>query len=287
MLTDAPYGLALSAGVLAAVNPCGFALLPAYVSLLIAGDDPAVTPTPGVALRRALTLTAAMTAGFVAVFGTFGLLTAPAADWLATRLPWVTVAIGMVLAGLGLWLTSGRELPSPVPKLSRAPVLRRRAGSLVLFGMSFAVASLGCTIGPFLGVVVASFATGSVTQSAALFLAYAAGMALVVGSIAVAVAVARQGVVTWMRRTASLLSRTAGVLMLAAGVYVAWYGWYEIRIQADPTATDLVVDTAAQIQRTLSAAVDHAGPAGIAIIVAALSTTLALLALRRRRARTD
>lgn len=286
MLTDAPYGLALSAGVLAAVNPCGFALLPAYVSLLITGDDPADTPPPGVALRRALTLTAAMTAGFVAVFGTFGLLAAPAADWLATRLPWVTVAIGILLAGLGGWLAAGRELPSPVPKLRRAPALSRRVGSLVLFGMSFAVASLGCTIGPFLGVVVASFAAGSAVQGVGLFVVYAAGMALVVGAIAVAVAVARQSVVTWMRRAASVLSRTAGAVMLAAGIYVAWYGWYEIRIQADPTTTDLVVDTAGQIQRTLSATLDRAGPAGIAIAAAVLCGVIAVLALRRRRART-
>ncbi|AGZ40760.1 cytochrome c biogenesis CcdA family protein [Actinoplanes friuliensis] len=285
MLTDAPYGLALSAGVLAAVNPCGFALLPAYVSLLVTGDDPADTPTPGMALRRALTLTAAMTAGFVAVFGTFGLLAAPAADWLANRLPWVTVAIGILLAGLGGWLAAGRELPSPVPKLSRAPKLSRGVGSLLLFGMSFAVASLGCTIGPFLGVVVASFATGSVAQGVGLFVAYAAGMALVVGAIAVAVAVARQSVVTWMRRTASVLSRTAGALMFIAGIYVAWYGWYEIRIQADPTTTDLVVDTAGQIQRTLAAALDRAGPAGIAIATAVLCAVIAALALRRRRAR--
>ncbi|MEV1144506.1 hypothetical protein AB0I76_12585, partial [Micromonospora sp. NPDC049799] len=40
-MTDAPYGLALGAGLLAAVNPCGFALLPAYLSMLVLGDGPA------------------------------------------------------------------------------------------------------------------------------------------------------------------------------------------------------------------------------------------------------
>jgi cytochrome c biogenesis protein CcdA len=37
---EAPLGLAVAAGMLAAVNPCGFALLPAYLSLLISGDGP-------------------------------------------------------------------------------------------------------------------------------------------------------------------------------------------------------------------------------------------------------
>lgn len=287
VLTDAPFGLALSAGVLAAVNPCGFALLPAYVSLLVTGDDPAERPTPGMALWRALTLTVAMTAGFIAVFGTFGLLAAPTADWLASRLPWVTVAIGILLVGLGGWLATGRELPSPMPKLRRAPALSRRVGSLVLFGMSFAVASLGCTIGPFLGVVVASFATDSAVRGIVLFAVYAAGMALVVGAIAVAVALARQSVVRWMRRAASALSRTSGAVMLAAGVYVAWYGWYEIRVQADPATTDLVVDTAGQFQLTLSTALDEVGPVGIAITAVVLCGLLVALALYRRRSRPD
>ncbi len=32
--------LALTAGMLGAVNPCGFAVLPAYLSILVAGDGP-------------------------------------------------------------------------------------------------------------------------------------------------------------------------------------------------------------------------------------------------------
>src|SRR5688572_8192896 len=192
-MVDATYALALAAGMLAAVNPCGFAMLPAYVSLLVVGDEGA-----GGTLRpvgRALALAAAMTLGFGAVFGSFGLLAASAADWLVLRLPWVTVVIGVILLLLGLWLLAGRELPSPVPKLRQAPALRRQFASMVLFGGFFAVASLGCTIGPFLLVVVTSFRAGSVTQGVALFVAYAAGMALVVGTVALAVALARQSVV--------------------------------------------------------------------------------------------
>ena len=47
--------LAVAAGMLAAVNPCGFALLPAYLSVLVLGDD---SPGPGRAVARALWLTA-------------------------------------------------------------------------------------------------------------------------------------------------------------------------------------------------------------------------------------
>jgi cytochrome c biogenesis protein CcdA len=78
--------LALAAGLVAAVNPCGFALLPAYLSFLV-GESGADEGSRLTAVARALGLTAAMTLGFVAVFGGFGLLAAPAADALARNLP--------------------------------------------------------------------------------------------------------------------------------------------------------------------------------------------------------
>ncbi|GAA1403429.1 cytochrome c biogenesis CcdA family protein [Catellatospora coxensis] len=280
-MPDAPYALALAAGVLAAVNPCGFALLPAYVSLLVVDQQ-----APGrraLPVLRALAMTGAMTAGFVTVFGAFGLLAAPAADWVSQRLPWLTVVIGLLLVALGGWLLSGRELASPVPKLGRAPDLRRRFWPMYLFGMSFAVASLGCTIGPFLGVVVIGFSAGSTAAGVGLFLSYAAGMALVVGTVAVAVALAQQPVIRAMRRAAPLLSRAAGLLMVLAGAYVAWYGWYEIRIFADPDTTDPVIDAAATVQTALAASVDAIGAGRLAAALGVLAAVGALVALARRR----
>ncbi|HCT76281.1 MAG TPA: cytochrome C biogenesis protein [Micromonosporaceae bacterium] len=282
----APYPLALVAGMLAAVNPCGFALLPAYVSLLVIGDT-----KQGSSLRRmgrALALTGAMTLGFVTVFGAFGLLAAPAADWLVQRLPWVTVVIGLVLACLGLWLAAGRELPSPVPKMAQAPKLSRRFGSMVLFGVSFALASLGCTIGPFLLVVVTTFQAGSAGAGIGLFLAYAAGMALIVGVVAVAVALANQAVLRGLRRVAPMLSRAAGVLMVLAGGYVLWYGWYEIRLSRDPTARDPVIDAAGGVQTWLAAQVEMFGAGFFAVaglVMVAVGMAVSLLRSRSKTVR--
>ncbi|GAA1408636.1 cytochrome c biogenesis CcdA family protein [Catellatospora coxensis] len=274
-MDTASYSLALSAGLLAAVNPCGFAMLPAYVSLLVTADHGGQPPRWPTRLARALAMTAAMTAGFVTVFGGFGLLAAPAADWIAARLPWVTVCIGLVLLALGGWLTAGRQLPSPVPKTGAAPHLRQRFWPMYLFGMSFAVALLGCTIGPFLAVVVTAFTTGSAASGAGLFVAYATGMAVIVGAIAVAVAAAQQTAIRWLRRAGAVVSRLGGVLMVAAGAYVAWYGWYEIRLYRGQTTADPVIDAAAAVQQWLSQTLDSAGPAAIAVTLAlAVFTTV-------------
>jgi cytochrome c biogenesis protein CcdA len=122
-MNDVPVLLALTAGMVAALNPCGFALLPAYLTLVVAqgGDDASRSSAVG----RALTMSGAMTAGFVAVFGAFGLIAVPLALSLERYLPWATIIIGFALVGLGIYLLTGRELLLSTPKVAGPPQARR------------------------------------------------------------------------------------------------------------------------------------------------------------------
>jgi cytochrome c-type biogenesis protein len=284
---DAPFGLALAAGMLATVNPCGFALLPAYLSVLVLGEPDADRTVHGIArlapIARALALTGAMTVGFVAVFGAFGLLAAPAADVLARHLPWVSVLIGLALVGLGGWLLAGRELPAFTPKLATAPAVRLQFGPMVLFGAAYAIASLGCTVGPFLAVVVAGFRAGSIASGIGLFLAYALGMALIVGAAALAVALARESLVRRARRAAPAVSRIGGALLVLTGAYVAWYGWYELRVFAGDTGGDPVIDAAAVINSAVSGWLSDLGVGVVAVAVGVLLAAAVAVAVVRRR----
>jgi cytochrome c biogenesis protein CcdA len=300
-MSDAPYGLALAAGLLAAVNPCGFALLPAYLSMLVLGGrDGGPSGDPGghggdrrgrpaadrsrfVPVSRALALTGAMTVGFVAVFGAFGLLAAPAADALARRLPVVSVLIGLALVALGGWLLAGRQLPTLTPRIATGPAVTLRFAPMALFGAAYAIASLGCTIGPFLAVVVAAFRAGSLARGVGLFIAYALGMALVVGAAALAVAVAREELVRRIRRAAPAISRLGGALLVLAGGYVAWYGWYELRVFAGATTGDPVVDGAATVQSAVSQWLADLGPGVIAGTAGLLLAAAIGIAVVRRR----
>ncbi|MBT2529770.1 cytochrome c biogenesis protein CcdA [Streptomyces sp. ISL-99] len=277
-MADLPLALALGAGMLAAVNPCGFALLPAYLSLLVLGDD---SPSRTVAVGRALAATAAMTAGFAAFFGVFGLVIQPVAGQVQQHLPWFTIAFGLLITTAGAWLLAGRQLPTLAPKLRRAPAVTRSMPSMALFGMAYATASLGCTIAPFLAIVVSAFRSGSTTEGIALFAAYAAGMGLIVGAASLTVALTRTTAVTRLRRLGAIAPRLGGGLLLLVGAYVAYYGWYEIRALRNPTTTDPVIDTAATVQRAVADTLDTAGPAAIAVLFALLF--LATLVIRRRK----
>lgn len=241
--------LAVAAGMLAAVNPCGFALLPAYLSVLVLGDD---APGPVRSVGRALWLTAWMTVGFVAVFGVFGLVVSPVAAQAQQYLPWFTTAFGALVAMAGLWLLAGRELPRLQVGRGGGRPVTRRVPAMVGFGMSYAAASLTCSIAPFLAIVVTSFRSGSTAEGVGLFVAYSAGMGLLVGVAAVAVALARRGLVTGLRRTGRWIPRASGLLLVVVGAYVAWYGAWELRVLGGADSTDPVIELAARIQRTLA-----------------------------------
>ncbi|MGV9978402.1 cytochrome c biogenesis CcdA family protein [Micromonospora wenchangensis] len=274
-----PLLLALTAGMLGAVNPCGFAMLPAYLSLLVAG------PGDGRgAVGRALAAAAGLTCGYVVVFGAFGLAVAPLADWLRPRLPWLTVTLGLGLLALGCWLIAGRRLPTPRPS-ARAPRLTRSLPSMALFGMAYALASLSCSIAPFLAIVVTSIQAGSTLRGLALFVAYAIGMGLVVAVAALGVALLRGRVVRGLRGVGAWVPRLSGLVLLVAGGYVAWYGWYEVRLAQGrhDAFGDPVVVGAARIQRTLVTALDTAGPAVLAGLLVVLLGVAALLHRTRTR----
>jgi len=271
--------LAFVAGMVAAFNPCGFAMLPAYLTLVI-------DPQSGgqlAAVGRALAATAAMALGFLAVFGSFGLLTVSVASTVQRYLPYVTLIIGVGLVAAGLWLLSGRELRAPNLAGGRwAPTAR--LGSMFGYGVGYAIASLSCTIGPFLAVTGSSLRGGSPAQGVLVYVAYAAGIALVVGVLAVAVALASSSMVDRLRAVLPHINRISGVILVVVGLYVGYYGFYEIRLfTANGSAEDPVVSAAGRIQRALAGWVYTHGAWPWLLALGVLIAAAAAVWARRRR----
>ena len=271
---------ALVAGAVAAFNPCGFALLPAYLGLQVATGEGKAAP-----MGRAVRFTFGMTVGFVAVFGTVGLVLAPLTVSIERYLPVVTVVIGVLLVGVGGWLLTGRHLALPgLSGWGRAPT----AGwwSQVGYGVAFALASLSCTIAPFLAVVAGSLAASGPVGVASALIAYALGMGIVVLALALAVAAARTSLIHGMRRWGAMISRASGVLLVIAGAYVAWYGWFEIRVLAGAATLDPIVAAAVAVQAAISRWVAGLGPGGL-LAIAAATAAASVLAHRIRTRHRD
>ena len=285
-------GLAFAAGLVAALNPCGFAMLPAYLLLVVRGQpheaESGRWTAIGRVVGRALAATVGMALGFMAVFGSFGALTISAASTVQRYLPYGTVVIGLVLVALGVWLLSGRELTALTPRpLGPRWSPTARLWSMFGYGVSYAIASLSCTIGPFLAVTAAGLRSGSVLTGVSIYVAYVGGLTLVVGALALAAATASSAVVERLRRILPFVNRISGALLVLVGLYVAYYGVYELRLFSATVARppDALITAAGRLQGALAGWVYQHGawPWAVALVVVTIGAFAGTWYRRARR----
>ena len=243
-MIDAPIGLAFVAGTVAAFNPCGFALLPGYVAYYLGGEE---RPTPG----RAMVVAGSVSAGFVAVFGLIGLLIVSVSSSILQLAPWTSVVIGLAMIPLGIAVAKGKQLKIPIPGMGKA-----RAGtgpaSMFTYGVVYALASLACTIPPFLVTVSTTFGRTNFVSGMAVFLAYAAGMATILTILTVALASAKQQLVGKLRAVLPYVTTASGWLLVVAGIYVVYYGWFQLDALDGETVAAGPAEFVAGISETVS-----------------------------------
>lgn len=163
----------------------------------------------------------------------------------------------------------GRDIAVLVPRpAGDAPTAR--LGSMYGYGVGYAVASLSCTIAPFLAVVSMTFRQGAALAGVLAFVAYAVGMSITVGVAALAVAWAGSSAA---RRCAGCCRMWAGSpgMVVATGLYVGYYGYYEMRLYfAGADAGDPVIEAASAVQSWLAGHVDALGAWGLLGAIGAL-----------------
>jgi len=215
---------AFAAGLLSTVNPCGFAMLPAYLSFFMGLNEDDDVPRR-VVVGRALKIGLIMSAGFVAIFGTAGLVIRfggeAIQDSIANGLSWIALVTGGGIVVLGVWLLLGNSLKVRVPNF-RADTKSEGAGTIFTFGISYALASLSCAFPIFAGVIAASFSQNLV-EGIASFFAYAAGMAAVVMVLTVGLALGKDKMVHRLRRASHIFDRVSGVVLVIAGAFIVFY----------------------------------------------------------------
>jgi cytochrome c-type biogenesis protein len=278
---DAPLAYAFGVGMVATVNPCGFAMLPAYLSFFL-GLEGAEEDTRASVLQ-ALVIGATVTAGFLVVFGLLGILLDGALSWVQQYLPWVTIVLGLVLIGMGIALLRGRSFAIRLPTVGGG-TNNRQLTSVFLFGISYALVSLSCTIPLFIAAVAPSFTQANFASGVAAFLAYGLGMGVVLIALTVALALARHSLTRNLRRVLPYVYKVSGALLIVAGGYVAYYGWYELRVRNGDVSGGGLYGVAVSWNSAVSDWIQRTGPVRIGIVLAAaIGVTLALAMGRRRR----
>ena len=277
---------AFGVGMVATFNPCGFAMLPAYLSYFLGLENArGIDDRADATVLRALAVGASMTAGFVVVFGVLGLVLDPILSSVIDKLPWLTIVLGVVLVVLGIRLLMGREITLRLPKVSRGPE-GRELGSVFIFGISYALVSLSCTLSLFIAAISTVIDQQNFLVGMGAFVAYALGMGLVLIILTLAIALARQGIIGKMRGVLPYINRTSGVLLVLAGLYVTYYGWYELRVLNGNTSGGGIAGWIFDLNGRITQWINETGPTRIGLILGLVIGVIVFVALLSR-ARTD
>ena len=293
-MVEAPLAFAFTAGLVASVNPCGFPMLPAYLSYFMGIDS---AEDAGVArLPRAVGAAASVSLGFFAVFVALGVPVNAGLTSIYRAIPWLTIVIGGLLAVLGTAMLAGYNLSAALPKLNRGG-RSRRFGSMVVFGVSYGIASLSCTLPVFLTVVAGTWDRENVLAGFVAFLTYALGMASVLLVLSVALALTRDSIVHRLRRALPYVNRVAGALLIVVGAYLVYYWVFNLAnnpsdpIGSSPIAAvdDLSSQLAAWLQErgTDVAGWLRDGAVRAALLVVTVAAAAGATGFARRRAATQ
>ena len=219
-----PVGYAFGAGMVATVNPCGFLMLPSYLSYQLGSQEPGYYEQAAATRAiRALLLGAVATVGFVLIFAITGSVIAAGGQWLVSVFPYAGIAIGIAMALTGLWLliTHGTF---GILAASRLTVTRKRnLGNALVFGIIYALGSLSCTLPVFLVVVGGAVAGQGALASLGQFFGYALGMGAVLTGVTLGVALFEGAVARWMRAVMPYTHRLSALFLFGAGAYLVYY----------------------------------------------------------------
>lgn len=223
---------AFGIGMVALINPCGFGLLPAYLGVFLGQKEESTSRW--VSLNRAQGVGLAMTLGMLVVFGFFGLVLGGLQGALASRLPYFNIALGIGLIMLGVAMLGGYQLTLKLPKMQKGGSSGSFA-SMFLFGMSYATASLTCTLGLFIaainsGSINAGPGGGGFTSSLGSLVSYGLGMGLLATMITLLLALGKQSLVGKFRSILPKINFISGILLLIVGPYSIGYGIWELQV---------------------------------------------------------
>lgn len=233
------FSFAFLAGTIAFFNPCGVAMLPAYVSYYLGRGDKRAAESgswwrPGLG---GLALGLTVSAGFFTVFIAAGLVFSALGTAIAQYIPWAAAGFGLGLIVLGALLVFDKApaLFVPLPKLpvelgaAAAGNRWKDVRTFYLYGIGYAVASVGCTIPIFLVVLLQSFA-GGFLGGLLNFSAYALGMTAMMLALSLVTAYSKDVMQRYLRRLMPYVTRISGAVLIGAGGYLIYYQLFYSKI---------------------------------------------------------
>jgi cytochrome c biogenesis protein CcdA len=209
-----PSGLAFifTAGVFALFSPCGFPMLPGYISYYLG------TKT---SLGRAIPSGIACTLGLVAIFSIIGAIATTLGSLLSNYIPLLEIVAGIFTIILGIVILF--ELNIPIFGVSiKAPTQKGFIG-LFLYGIAYGMATLGCSAPIFFSILSYAITAGSFALGVLTFIIYALGMGLPLIFITILVVETKKFILDRLVQLTPLIQKISGFVLVLIGIYLIYF----------------------------------------------------------------
>ena len=217
---DGDFALSFITGVMAAVNPCGFVLLPTYLVYYL-GLELSEENDKATVLRRALIVGTSVSSGFIGLFLVVGIISRAFTTVIRDNAKYAAVVIGIALVIMGIAMFFGWKPPIAQPDVSMKR--KHTVWNMALFGIVYAIASIGCTIGLLISTILGSVGRHGFVSGVLSIVLYGLGMGMLVTSLTVALAFARVGFVKSLKRSFAWFDKISAALVTLTGLYLTWY----------------------------------------------------------------
>lgn len=268
--------LQLHVGHACSSEPLRFRFTSTYL-LYFLGIDNANQVVTRAPLQRALRVSTAVSSGFLVVFIIVGSISRLFTQWIELNAKYAGFVIGIALIGLGIAMLFGWK-PSFATSLPNAQK-DHSTRAMFIFGIGYAVASIGCTIGLLTTAILGSISTNGFASGVISIVMYGLGMSLLVTALTVTLAAAKTGLLRVLKRSLRYIDKVAAGFIAITGAYLTWY-WYGAI--SERSSLGNVVSNVENWQNSVSLWLQEQGASRLALICALIiGVALLIVGLNR------
>jgi peroxiredoxin/cytochrome c biogenesis protein CcdA len=208
----------LAAGASALLSPCGYALLPGYISYYVGTET---------SLRKVLPNGVACTLGLISMFSVIGLLASALGSLISPYVLTLNLIAGLTIIFLGISMLVKIRFPMiPV----KAPKRKGPIG-IFLYGVVYGLAALGCSAPIFFSILFYAATAGGALFGLVIFIIYALGMSIPLVITTILVAMAKEFLLKRITQITPWIQKISGIVLIIIGAYLT-YIYYTVVIAA-------------------------------------------------------
>lgn len=203
---------AFTAGIFSLLSPCGYALLPGYISYHLGSELP---------VRKAILGGLLSLAGLATVFSCIGFVASIANVLLSQLIPLLELAAAIIIVFMGISILVKIRIPS-ISMQVKIPKQKGLIG-LYVFGIAYGLASVGCSAPIFFSILAYAVAMEGFLSSTITFLVYTIGMGTPLILTSILVAEAKRLTIERVAKATSWLQKFSGIFLILVGIYLLYF----------------------------------------------------------------